>query len=62
MLNRFSNVTKEGKFETSMPNIDKRFAISLGSLSFGRLTIIACSVKVLGYALKIAVRFSAMRK
>lgn len=33
MLNRFSNVTKEGKFETSIPNIDKRFAVSLGSLS-----------------------------
>lgn len=33
LLNRFSNVTKEGKFETSIPNIDKRFAVSLGSLS-----------------------------
>lgn len=33
LLNRFSNVTKEGKFETSIPNIDKRFGVSLGSLS-----------------------------
>lgn len=33
MLNRFSNVTVEGEFETSIPNPDKRFAVSLGSLS-----------------------------
>ena len=27
LLNRFSNVTRDGKFETSIPNIDKRFAV-----------------------------------
>lgn len=33
MLNRFSNVTKDGKFEAIIPDIDKRFAVQLGSLS-----------------------------
>lgn len=62
MLNRFSNVTKEGKFETSIPNIDKRFAVSLGSLSQGRLMIIGYSPRQLGYGLKIAIRFASMRR
>lgn len=62
MLNRFSNITKEGKFETSIPNIDKRFAVSLGSLSQGRLMIIGASPRILGYGLKIALRFAAMRR
>jgi acyl-CoA oxidase len=33
MLNRFSNVTPEGKFTTTIQSPDKRFAVSLGSLS-----------------------------
>ena len=40
LLNRFSNVTRDGKFETTISNIDKRFAVQLGSLSQGRLLII----------------------
>ncbi len=62
LLNRFSNVTKDGKFETTIPNVDKRFAVSLGSLSQGRLMIIGSSPKLLGYGLKIALRFAAMRR
>ncbi len=27
LLNRFSNVTKDGKFETTIDNPDKRFAV-----------------------------------
>ena len=27
LLNRFSNVTKDGKFETTIENPDKRFAV-----------------------------------
>ena len=62
LLNRFSNVTRDGKFETSIPNIDKRFAVQLGSLSQGRLMIIGSSPRILGYATKIALRFAAMRR
>ena len=33
LLNRFSTVTKDGKFETTIANPEKRFAVQLGSLS-----------------------------
>ena len=62
MLNRLSNVTKEGKFETNVPSPDQRLAYSLGSLSQGRLLIIGFSPRIIGYGLKIALRFAAMRK
>lgn len=62
MLNKLSNVTKEGVFETSVKSPDQRMAFSLGALSQGRLLIIGFSPRVLGYGLKIALRFAAMRK
>ena len=62
MLNRISNVTKEGIYETSIPNMDKRFALTIGSLSFGRVSIVNLSGMTLAYALKIALRFAAMRR
>jgi len=62
MLNRFSNVSKEGKYESSIPNNDQRFAVSLGSLSQGRLLIAGGAPRILGYGLKIAIRFAAMRR
>ncbi len=36
--------------------------MSIGSLSQGRLLIVAVSARTMGYALKIALRFAAMRK
>lgn len=62
MLNRLSNVTREGKFETSVKSPDQRLAYSLGALSQGRLLIIGFSPRIIGYGLKIAIRFAAMRK
>jgi len=62
LLNRFSNVTPEGKFQTTLDNADQRFALSLGSLSGGRLLLIGGAPKILMYATKIAVRFAAMRR
>lgn len=62
MLNRFSNVTKEGIFEAKIPNPDQRFAVSLGSLSQGRLMILGTAPRTLGYGLKIAIRYASMRR
>jgi len=61
MLNRFSNVTEDGKFESNIESADQRFGLSLGALSSGRILLIAGSQFGLQYALKIALRFSAMR-
>jgi acyl-CoA oxidase len=62
LLNRFSNVTKEGKFEGIIENPDQRFAVSLGSLSEGRLIITGTAPRILAHGLKIALRFAAMRR
>jgi acyl-CoA oxidase len=62
LLNKFSNITREGVFETTIKSADQRFAVQLGSLSQGRLMIAACSHMTLGHGLKIALRFAAMRK
>jgi acyl-CoA oxidase len=62
MLNKISNVTKEGKFETQIPSPDKRMALILGGISQGRLLIIGFAPRVMGYGLKIALRFAAMRR
>jgi acyl-CoA oxidase len=62
MLNKMSNVTKEGKFETTIPSPDQRLALILGGISQGRLLIIGFSPRIIGYGLKIALRFAAMRR
>lgn len=62
MLNKMSNVTREGKFETSIPSPDQRLALILGGISQGRLLIIGFAPRIIGYGLKIALRFAAMRR
>ena len=62
MLDRMSQVTKDGKFETTVPSADKRLALILGGISQGRLLIIGFAPRVMGYGLKIALRFAAMRR
>lgn len=47
---------------TSIPNPDEKFAVSLGALSEGRMFICGLSPRVLGHAVKIALRFSGQRK
>lgn len=61
LLNRFSNVTEEGKFEAKIESDDQRFGLSLGALSAGRILLIAGAASGLLYSLKIALRFAAMR-
>jgi len=62
LLDHLSQVTPEGQFVTDIPNADQRFAISLGGLSSGRILIARASPTNLGYGLKIAIRFAAMRQ
>lgn len=62
LLNRISNVTREGKFETQIPNPDHRLGLILGGISQGRLLIIGFAPRIIGYGLKIALRFAAMRR
>lgn len=61
MLNKMSNVTREGKFEAKIKSPDQRLALTLGGISQGRLLIIGFAPRIIGYGLKIALRFAAMR-
>lgn len=62
LLDKFSSITPEGKFKSSIKSADKRFGISLGSLSGGRIQLIDCANASLRNALTIAIRYAACRR
>ncbi|CAN6381716.1 unnamed protein product [Urochloa humidicola] len=61
LLNRFGDVSRDGKYTSSLPTINKRFAATLGELVGGRVGIAYCSVGVLRVAVTIAVRYALLR-
>ncbi|XP_021316879.1 acyl-coenzyme A oxidase 2, peroxisomal [Sorghum bicolor] len=61
LLNRFGDVSRDGKYTSSLPTINKRFAATLGELVGGRVGIAYCSVGVLKVAVTIAVRYALLR-
>ncbi|KAF6149156.1 hypothetical protein GIB67_026012 [Kingdonia uniflora] len=62
LLNRFGDVTRDGKYTSSLPSIGKRFAATLGELVGGRVGLAYSSVGVLKMAVTIAVRYSLLRQ
>jgi hypothetical protein len=42
-LNKFSNVTEDGEFQSLIESVDQRFGLSLGALSNGRILIVYSS-------------------
>lgn len=62
LLNRFSDVTQDGKFKTDIESADQRFALQLGALGTGRIMVLLSSVLAIDMAIKIAIRFAAMRQ
>lgn len=62
LLNRFGDVSHEGKYTSSLPTINKRFAATLGELVGGRVGLAYSSVGVLKIASTIAIRYSLMRQ
>lgn len=62
LLDRFTQIAKDGTMTTSIKNPDEKFAVSLGALSEGRMMICGLSPKFLGHAVKIAVRFAGQRR
>ncbi|WVZ50625.1 hypothetical protein U9M48_001863 [Paspalum notatum var. saurae] len=61
LLNRFGDVARDGKYTSSRPTINKRFAATLGELVGGRVGIAYCSVGVLKVAVTIVVRYALLR-
>ncbi|CDW85064.1 acyl-coenzyme a oxidase [Stylonychia lemnae] len=62
LLNRFSDVNEKGEFISNIKNDDKRFALQLGALSGGRISLIGGSQVGLQQALKIALRYAVLRQ
>jgi len=61
LLNRYQDVSPDGKYILHVENDAKRFALTLGSLSGGRVGISRNAVESIKRALVIAVRYSAVR-
>ncbi|GAB4847302.1 Acyl-coenzyme A oxidase 2, peroxisomal [Ancistrocladus abbreviatus] len=62
LLNRFGDVSRDGKYTSDLPTINKRFAATLGELVGGRVGLAYSSVGVLKIALTIATRYSLLRQ
>lgn len=62
LLNRFGDVSRDGKYTSSLPTINKRFAATLGELVGGRVGLAYSSVGVLKLAGTIAIRYSLLRQ
>nr|CAD7412290.1 unnamed protein product [Timema poppensis] len=62
LLNRTSDVTPEGDYETSFSNPEQQLGAALENLSAGRVGIMQESVATLASAITIAVRYSAVRR
>ncbi|WP_158858016.1 acyl-CoA dehydrogenase family protein [Lunatibacter salilacus] len=62
MLNRFSDVTEEGKFETPIASDNKRFFTMLGTLVGGRIGIPRSALSACKSGLTIAIRYGDTRR
>lgn len=62
LLNRFSDVTEDGKFKSHIESADQRFALQLGALATGRIMILISCTTAIEMAVKVAIRFAAMRQ
>ncbi|KAE9602829.1 hypothetical protein Lal_00049520 [Lupinus albus] len=62
LLNRFGDVSRDGKYTSSLPSENKRFAATLGELVGGRVGLAYSSVSVLKVASTIAIRYSLLRQ
>ncbi|CBI23497.3 unnamed protein product, partial [Vitis vinifera] len=62
LLNRFGDVSRDGKYTSNLPSINKRFAATLGELVGGRVALAYSSVSVLKVSMTIAIRYSLLRQ
>ncbi len=62
LLNRTGDVTPDGRYITPFKDPNKRFGISLGALSNGRVGLTFYAHGFMSQALTIALRYAAVRK
>ena len=62
LLNRFADVTDEGRYESPIDNPDKRFFTMLGTLVQGRVCVGGAGINAAKVAITLAVKYAAHRR
>ncbi|CAG9314345.1 unnamed protein product [Blepharisma stoltei] len=62
LLDKFSSITEDGKFKSSIKNKEKRLGIMMVGLIGGRVAVVCAAEQHMKSALTAALRFSAVRK
>ncbi|MFF0782926.1 acyl-CoA dehydrogenase [Streptomyces sp. NPDC003720] len=62
LLDRFAQVTPEGRYESAIENPDRRFFTMLGTLVQGRVSVAGAGVSVAKVALAVATRYADRRR
>jgi acyl-CoA oxidase len=62
LLNRFAEVTDDGRYLSSIDNPDKRFFTMLGTLVQGRVCVSGAGINAAKVALTLAVRYAVRRR
>ena len=62
LLDRFSQITEDGEFVSSIKSPAKRFGLMMSGLTRGRMSVVIQSSTGLRNAITIALRYAAVRK
>ena len=62
LLNRYGDVASDGTYSSPIASPVKRFAVTLGALTGGRVGLSVGSVAVMQLAVTIAIRYASMRR
>ena len=62
LLNRFASIDEDGTYHSEIPDPDRRFFTTIGTLVGGRIGVGAAAVNVAKSALTIAVRYAHRRR
>jgi acyl-CoA oxidase len=62
LLNRFADVTEDGRYTSPIDNPDKRFFTMLGTLVQGRVCVSGAGINAAKVALTLAVRYAVRRR
>ena len=62
MLNRYADVTEDGRYESAIENVDRRFFTMLGTLIQGRVCVGGAAINASKVALAVAVKYANQRR
>ncbi len=62
LLNRYAEVTEDGRYLSEIDNIDRRFFTMLGTLVQGRVSVAGASINASKVALAVAIKYGNRRR